>query len=344
MNENHNPVRLGLVGLNFGAELAERQIIGAPAERFVKITAVCDRDHDKAAAYAAKHALPVFAGLEELLASADIEAVMLMTPPAGRAGLVRKCLEAGKHVLTTKPFELDPAAALKVLREARERGLTVHLNSPAPLPSSDLEQIRRWQHDFNLGRPVAGHWETYAKYDEHADGSWFDSFEKCPAAPIFRIGIYGINELIAVMGEVESVEVVTGRISTGRPTPDNAQLMIRFAGGAIGSVYSALCIGDGTLYPAALTLHFENGTIYKTQVRRAEDREFTAIEMRLRTLIDGRLHEENTVLPAENRSGSYQYENFYRAIREGRNSGEVSPEAIAAGIKVIAQMAQKERV
>ncbi len=340
---NNQPIKMGLVGLRFGAGLAERQIIGASAERFIQITAVCDMNRERASEFAAKHTLPMYDDLDEMLASADIEAVMLVTPPAGRAGLVRKCLEAGKHVLTTKPFELDPAVALDVLREARERGLVVHLNSPAPLPSSDLAQIRCWQRDFNLGRPVAGHWETYAKYQEQADGSWLDSFEKCPAAPIFRIGIYGINELIAVMGEVESVEVATGRISTGRPTPDNAQLLIRFAGGAIGSVYAALGIGDGTLYPAALTLHFENGTIYKTQVRPVGSRDFTAIEMRLRTLIDGRLHEENIVLPPENRSGSYQYENFYRAIREGRDPGEVSPETIAAGIKVIALMAQKER-
>ncbi len=344
MKPSSIPIQTALVGLNFGAGLADRQLFNGPGGEFVQIVAACDRDQAKAEAYAASHGgVPAYGDLAAVLNNPQIEAVMLMIPPAGRAAAVRECLAAGKHVLTTKPFDLDPEAALAVLREARERNLIVHLNSPGPLPACDLAQIRRWQQDFKLGKPVAGHWETYAEYHETADGSWFDSPDKCPAAPIFRIGIYGINELVAVFGEPEDAEIVTGRIATGRPTPDNAQLMLRFAGGAIGSVYAALCIGDGRLYPSSLTLHFEHGTIYKTQVRNAGDRDFTGVSMRLDTLRDGRLHEEKVELPAADRSGAYQFENFYRAVRQGRQPDEVSPETVAAGIKAIALMVRKDR-
>lgn len=342
MSDEKNPVRLGLVGLNFGAGLADRKIFGTDAERFVKIVAVCDLDRDKAKAYAERHSLPNCRDLDEMLGNPDIEAVMLMTPPAGRAGLIRKCLSAGKHVLTTKPFELDPEAALAVLKEARERNLAVHLNSPAPLPSADLLKIREWQRKYDLGDPVSGHWETYAMYHEKADGSWLDSPEKCPAAPVFRLGIYGINELIAVMGEVSDVEVISSRMRTVRPTADNAGILIRFAGGAIGSVYAALCIDDGKLYPASLILHFERGTIFKTQEREAGTGDFSEVAMRLQTRSEGRLVEESCSLPAGERSGSYQFENFYRAVRSGGLPGEVAPEIIAAGIRVIAKMREKE--
>ena len=118
-NTQSNPVRTVLVGLRFGASLANRKIFCTTEnDAFIKIVGVCDRDHAKADAYAALHGnLPVYYDLEDVLKVDDVEAIMLMIPPAGRAEAVRKCLQAGKHVLTTKPFESDPDAALKVLRE-----------------------------------------------------------------------------------------------------------------------------------------------------------------------------------------------------------------------------------
>ena len=344
-NSQNNPVRTVLVGLRFGASLANRKIFNDPAsEPFIKIVGVCDRDQAKADAYAEQHGnLPAYYDLDDVLKLDDVEAIMLMIPPAGRAEAVRKCLKAGKHVLTTKPFESDPDAALAVLREARAMNLAVHLNSPAPLPSDDLAQILKWHKEFDLGKPISAHWETYAKYNEVADGSWFDSYEKCPAAPIFRLGIYGINELIAIFGEVEDVELFTSRMTNQRLTPDNAQLMIKFANGGIGSIYAALCVGDGQYYPAGLTLHYERGTIYKRQVRRLEDKYFTHLEMRVTTARDGKYYEETVTLPADNRSGEYQLENFYNAVRHGVSENETTPEVIATGIKVVNMMAAKEK-
>ena len=344
MNNSITPLRLGLVGLRFGAGLAQRQIFNDPEnQKYVRIVKVCDRIREKADAYGEKNNIPVCYDLDDLLKDPEIEGIMLMVPPAGRASLIRKCIDAGKHVLTTKPFELDPEAALEVLKYAREKNVIVHLNSPAPMPSFDLKQIREWQAKYDLGRPVAAHWESYAKYSEKADGSWFDSYDSCPAAPIFRLGIYGINELIAIMGKVENVEVVTGRIATGRPTPDNAQLMMRFESGAIGSIYSSLCVGDGVYYPAGMTLHFQNGTIFKRQVRTYADNDFTRVELSLRVVVNGEVIEESAAFPATGRSGAYQYANFALSCRQGYQEGETSPETIAEGIRVIAEMKKKEK-
>ena len=344
MNISNTPLRLGLVGLRFGAGLAQKQIFNNPEnQKYVRIVKVCDRIQEKADAYAERNSVPACYDIEELLRDPEIDGIMLITPPAGRAGLVKKCIDAGKHVLTTKPFELDPEAAREVLEYARQKNIIVHLNSPAPMPSCDLQQIKAWQAKYDLGRPVSAHWETYAKYSEKADGSWFDSYADCPAAPIFRLGIYGINELIAIMGEVENVEVMTGRIATGRPTPDNAQLMIRFKSGAIGSIYAALCVGDGIYYPAGLTLHFQNGTIYKRQIRTYADPDFTGVELSLRAVVDGQVIEESASFPPDNRSGSYQFAEFARSVREGYSAEETSVAAIVEGIKVISEMKKKEK-
>ena len=149
------PLRLGLVGLRFGAGLAQRQIFNDPEnQKYVKVVKVCDRIPEKADAYAEKNGIPACYDIEELLRDPEIDAIMLMIPPAGRAALIRKCIDAGKHVLTTKPFELDPEAALEVLKYAREKNVIVHLNSPAPMPSCDLKQIREWQKKYSKTKPT----------------------------------------------------------------------------------------------------------------------------------------------------------------------------------------------
>ena len=131
MNNSITPLRLGLVGLRFGAGLAQRQIFNDPEnQKYVRIVKVCDRIREKADAYGEKNNIPVCYDLDDLLNDPEIEGIMLMVPPAGRAALIRKCIDAGKHVLTTKPFELDPEAALEVLKYAREKNVIVHQPFP----------------------------------------------------------------------------------------------------------------------------------------------------------------------------------------------------------------------
>lgn len=337
------PIKTGLLGLGFGAGLAEQKILNTENEKYIQLTCACDRARDRADRFAAKHRLKAYYTLEDMLKNADIDAVMVFTPPAGRAALMRQCLRAGKHILTTKPFELDHQAALDVLNEAREKKLTVHLNSPAPCSSGDLAQIRAWQQKFDLGMPVAAYWETYVSYHETADGKWFDDPVKCPGGPLFRLGIYGINELLAVFGKVDSVELASSRLFTGRPTPDNASLLIRFASGAIGQVFASFCIDDGTLYPAALTLHFQHGTIRKMQLRPLGSPVFTEVKMSLQTVLNGKIYEEDVTLPSASRSGEYDFASFQKTVCGEPVLEEIPPEIIAEGIRVIELMSEKIR-
>ena len=51
--------------------------------------------------------------IDEALAS-NAEVVHICTPPGEHAGIIRKCLAAGKHIICEKPLCMDPdeAAAL----------------------------------------------------------------------------------------------------------------------------------------------------------------------------------------------------------------------------------------
>ena len=103
---------------------------------YIELVGLCDRDVSISSRIAKRHAVRQYASLDEVLGDPEVEAVGLFTPPNARAELIRKIIRAGKHVMTTKPFELDAAAALAVLEEARALKKIVHINSPEPLPAS----------------------------------------------------------------------------------------------------------------------------------------------------------------------------------------------------------------
>jgi predicted dehydrogenase len=70
----------------------------------------------------------VFPSLDELLRNEEIEIVDVATRPDVRPELVRRALEAGKHVLAQKPLALDFPAARRLVDEAEERGLRLAVN------------------------------------------------------------------------------------------------------------------------------------------------------------------------------------------------------------------------
>ena len=335
-------IPIAVVGLNFGRYIID-QLLQDPAQKRFRIAAVCDMDPAKAKAMARRLGCKAYTDLDALLGDGEIPAIGLFTGPSGRAELLRRIIRSGKDVMTTKPFELDPDPALDVLREAVRRKRIIHLNSPSPLLSPDLQQIARWREEFDLGRPVACRADAWVSYREKADGSWYDDRERCPLAPVFRIGIYLINDLIRFFGEPEEVQVQHSRLFTRRPTPDNAQLGIRFKNGGLATIFSSFCIGDGQAWRNSLTLNFEGGTVYRNvgPLPLVPGTEHAAV-MELITRRKGKPVVRRKSQPA-GLSGLYQWEAFYQALRGKALSHPVRPEEIVAGIKIVSAMGRAEK-
>jgi predicted dehydrogenase len=319
-------VRMALVGLRFGAN------IGRALKRdraWIDVVAVCDRDLVRGRQIAEELGVPLVSW-EQILQDPAIEAVGLFTGPVQRAPLLSQLIAAGKHVMTTKPFEVDLGAAKSVLDEAQKNGTVLHLNSPAPKTPADLAGILAWQKEFNLGAPVAFQAATWASYHEKADGSWYDSAEICGAAPLLRLGIYFFNDFVRLAGDPDRIHVVHSRIRTGRPTADQALASLSFKQGAIGSIFASFCVDDGNAYRDEIVLNYQNATIRRwmeTQV--GGPRAVTELK-----LPDRKEALRAEFLPNE-RVGSYQWEAFFRAIRGLETTDRNYPARILDGLALL---------
>ncbi len=323
-------VGLAVVGANFGAGIARRL---AQENPFVRVVGICDRNVPLAERLAGELGVPVFASLEALLESADVEAVGLFTPPVGRAALVQAALQGGRHVMTTKPFEMNLESARSVVALARERGLALHLNSPAPVPSEDIQCIEQWVREFDLGRPIGLHAATWASYRETFSGTWYDDPTLCPAAPITRLGVYFLNDFAMFLGEPESVHVMHSRIFTGRPTADNAQISIRFTNGSIASIFASFCVTDGQPWRDEVRLSFERGTVRRWVERTgrsdmADDRAVAELT------IAGREVPRFATAPGAF-AGWYNWEAFHQAIRGAKDVPLCDSQRLLYGVRLL---------
>lgn len=340
----NDKIKMALVGLVFGRYIVEDQIPRGPGSQYIEIVGVCDLDKELAASVAGRNGFRNYESLDAILADPEVEAVGLFTGPFGRANLIRKIIRAGKHVMTTKPFELDANAALSVLREAQDLKRAVHLNSPASLVEPENQQILDWVEEFNLGRAVSFHWETHGNYTEEPDGSWYDDSEKCPAAPAFRLGIYAINQFIRLHGPVESVSVLSNRIRTRRPTADNALLSLRFRNGVLGSIQASFCVHNGFSYADDLVINYERGTIRSEAIDR-DQHGMPGKHMWLQTVgKNGAVLKREACFGRDEKVGGYNWAAFHQAVRSGGIlEGTIEPVQVAAGVQVIAAMADAEK-
>ena len=338
-------VRIGIVGLGFGHQIV-RHIVEEAAGEYMELAAVCDMDEEKAKLYGEKHGVPYFTDLNDLLAQEDVPTIGLYTGPVGRADLLHRILDAGKDIMTTKPFEVDCDAALKVLQRAESMGRVLHLNSPNPCLAPDLALASAWSQKHDLGPALSCTLTVWCRYHEKPDGSWYDDPLKCPVPPVFRLGIYLINDLVGIFSEAEKVTVLSSRMFTGRPTADQGQLSILFKSGAIATIFASFCVEDGDQYQNTMVLNHERGTIYRNsgpyrKTKAGDNHSEMALVMG-----NGQDHDKRAVVENEiilGSSGSYQWDYFAKAVQGEAIPQVTKPEDVVAALRIIEAMSEADQ-
>ena len=116
------PIRTAVVGLGWVGE--HRHLPALRAERAFELVGVVDRHPGRARAVAERLRLPRHHAGERLTDIPwldEVEAFTVATNPVSHEALIREALELDRHVITEKPFVLEPAQGEALVRLARER-------------------------------------------------------------------------------------------------------------------------------------------------------------------------------------------------------------------------------
>jgi len=116
-------IGIGLVGLGrHGSRYARHLLEGIPE---CHLAAVSRRDVGAGRAFAERHGLLFVPDWRDLVTREEVEAVVVVTPPALNRGICLAAVRAGKPLLIEKPLALTVAEAREMVRAAREAGVTL---------------------------------------------------------------------------------------------------------------------------------------------------------------------------------------------------------------------------
>jgi predicted dehydrogenase len=119
----YDPVRVAVIGLGYWGPNLARNLQEHPG---AELAVICDRREDALQRIGRRYpAVATTRDLEEVLASDDVEAVVIATPVSSHYPIARAALEAGKHVFVEKPLAGSSEAAIELARLAASRELVL---------------------------------------------------------------------------------------------------------------------------------------------------------------------------------------------------------------------------
>jgi myo-inositol 2-dehydrogenase / D-chiro-inositol 1-dehydrogenase len=149
-------VRIGVIGAGgmgtLHVRLLASEVIGA------ELVAVADVALERAAALAREVGLDgVHGDGLELIASADVEAVVVASSPETHEVLVLACLEAGKAVLCEKPLATSAAAGLRIVEAEAASGRRLVEVGFMRRYDEGYRELKRRLDDGEIGDPLVVH-------------------------------------------------------------------------------------------------------------------------------------------------------------------------------------------
>lgn len=226
-------VRVALIGC--GNIAAKGHIPAYEELPNASITAVCDGVAELAAAAGELTGATVYTDFDELMASEDIDAVDICTPPWTHAELAIKAAQAGKHVLCEKPIAPSLEDADAMIAAAAAAGVTLMVGQTRRF--DDRYRTIKEQIDAGrVGRPVYVRRAERQLLPFPADAWYWDT--SVGGGVILDIGVH-TSDLMRWLFDDDPVEVyaVAKAVSAAAveaESYDYAQITFQFADGGIG--------------------------------------------------------------------------------------------------------------
>lgn len=229
------PVRAAIVGLGrWGRNLVDANA-GNPSS-LLHLTHAATRSPQKAEEFCKGRGLRLLADFEDLLASPEIDAVVLATPHSQHVDQICRAAAAGKHVFVEKPLALELAHAEAAISAARSEGIRLCVGfNRRFLPA--FRELGNLAASGVLGRPlhVEGAFSGSFGY-QYTNEMWRGDASENPAGGMAAMGIHVLDAMIALLGPVRRVSAISRHVAVPSDLKDVTNVALDFASGATGSL------------------------------------------------------------------------------------------------------------
>lgn len=119
-----NPVRFVVVGLGMGKNRAMQLL----ETNGCMLYGVCDLQEELAKSVGSLLHVPYSTDIDTFLSNPEVEVMYVVTETGKHCEIADRCLDAGKHVLMTKPMDASSSKCRPVIEKARQKGLLLGLD------------------------------------------------------------------------------------------------------------------------------------------------------------------------------------------------------------------------
>jgi predicted dehydrogenase len=228
-----------------------------------EIVAAWDELPERGRAIAEQLDVPFYETLDELLAQADIEAVIIDTPTNVHRDVIVAAARAGKHIFTEKVIASTLHECNEIIAAIEQAGVKLTVSLPrlyAGYTQAIREIIdRQLLGELTLVRTRLSHNGAIGT-TENPDG-WlpkhFFNLKQCTGGAMIDLGCHPMYLTRLFLGLPESVSANYGYI-TGREVEDNAIATLRYPQGAIGVVEAGFV---NRFSPFSIEVHGTEGSL-----------------------------------------------------------------------------------
>lgn len=241
-------VRFGLIGCGEIAVRSGAAIAAIPD--VAKIAAVQDINEAMAKDAGEKFGAPHHTDAEALLARGDVDAVVISTPHFLHEPLATQAAKAGKHVACEKPIACTVDQADRMIAACRKARVLLGINyvlrydsdvkkAAELLKAGAIGKLLRYQCNVMADKPESywsGGWTGRVKTD------WRQSKEKSGGGVLIMNAIHDLDRVLWFTG-LKPLRAYAESDTHATPVEveDNLAAVVRFEGGAIGSVDVMSC-------------------------------------------------------------------------------------------------------
>lgn len=208
-----------------------------------QVVAVAEPRSDAGKAFAEAYGIVHYPSYPDMLASADIDVVIVATPSGLHPDQVILAAEHGKHVITEKPMAISREGLDRMLAAVDAAGVHLAVIFQNRL-SKDVFTVKRALEQGAFGKPILANCVMYWHRDQDyydANGGWRGTWALDGGGAMMNQAIHLVDQLQWFMGGVQNVKAFSATLNHVIETEDTAAISFTYANGALGSITATTC-------------------------------------------------------------------------------------------------------
>jgi len=249
-----DPARVALIG---AGAIAHSYVPLFAQSRRAELAAICDVDLARAREAAQPLGIPAFASHVDLLASVDLDGVIICTPPVYHMEAAVDALRAGLHVLCEKPLTIGAFAAKRMFAAAQSAGRILTMASKFRFVT-DIVRAKELLGAGTIGDIVRVENSFMSPVDMTA--RWNSNIPISGGGVLIDNGTHSVDIMRFLLGPIQAAYAVEMSVDSRYDgCDDTAHLFVRSASGIAASITLSWSLGHGA--PWFLRIYGTQGII-----------------------------------------------------------------------------------